>query len=122
MAGGGAYPPTAGERRGSSVRGHLGHRDLAGPDVRPARLRITDDAPLDQRVEVGAADANPPADMQGGELPLVDPLSGLPGYADWCFRSPVGAWDPVLASPDNQRRSRHPRSCVGRARFPREGK
>src|SRR6202007_1352289 len=43
---------------------------------------IADHACLDERVEVGAPDSDSSADVKRRELPVIDPLCGLPGYAD----------------------------------------
>jgi hypothetical protein len=56
------------------VVGHLRRRDVAVPDARGGALRAADDARLDERVEVGAANADATADVQSGELPLLDPV------------------------------------------------
>jgi hypothetical protein len=59
---------------GSGLAGHLRQWDLAVPDVLGSGLRIADQAGREKGIEVGAADADPPADMQRGKLPLIDPV------------------------------------------------
>lgn len=56
------------------TRGDLRQRNLAISDVRRGRLGIADDAGPHERIEVGATDANPSANPQRRERPLVDPV------------------------------------------------
>ena len=60
----------------------LGRGDDRGlrPDLDGGALR-------ENAIKVDPADTDAAADTDGGKLVLVYPLSGLPGYADWCVRS-----------------------------------
>ena len=67
---------------GSRSARNLRQRTLTVPDVRRRERRLTDHAGLDDGVKVDAAATNPPTDVHRRELSVVDPLSGLPDYAE----------------------------------------
>ena len=69
-----------------------------------AGCRISDHARLEQRVEIGAADADTPTDLQRGELAVVDPLRTVCWFS---FRSEAISAT-VMKSSGSGTRSRYP--------------
>lgn len=56
---------------------------------------------LEHAVEIGAPDAHPPPHVDRGQLPGVDPLSGVPGYADQVLEALILTGGRCVACPDN---------------------